>query len=121
MASTWSETQQFFESLAARHGQFAGLRDLATRIASSGYAAGLHPWTSMHDLCISQADIAAPHMSPHLRISTVEGGLEFRYVDTAVRDRQWTRVVPGAAGFDRLESFLEQLNWFGGGRRGADS
>jgi hypothetical protein len=119
--ASWAEVQQFYENLSAGNPQFSALRDLTRRIASSGYASGLHPWTSMQDLCLSQVDTPRRHEAPHLRITAVLDELEFRYVDTAIRERQWVRVVPSTAGFDRFVSFLDQLNWFGGTHRDADS
>jgi hypothetical protein len=119
--SPWLDVVASFEKLSAEHQQFAALRDLARRIASSGYASSLHPWTSMHTLCISQVDSPTRHLAPRLAISVLGEELEFRYVDTAVQERQWRRVVPSAAGFNRFVSFLDQLNWFGGAHRAADS
>ena len=74
---------------------------------------GLYGWTSMWDLCIVQSEVNYPDVGPHLRVSAVsESELEFRYIDTAVLERQWTRVVPWDAAWDRFLVFLEQLHWF---------
>jgi hypothetical protein len=54
----------------------------------------LFGWTSMHDLCIVQTPVSYPYDGPYLRISPLfNGTLEFRYIDTYVRERQWRRVV----------------------------
>jgi hypothetical protein len=116
----WVEVLEYYDSLSREAPHLVPLRDLAHRIASSGYAAALHPWHSMKGLCIAQA--AARHEDgPHLRITPVDGSLEFRYVDTPVREHQWVRTVPINAGFNRFVSFLDQLNWFGGVHRETDS
>ena len=119
--ASWADVQRFFDNLSAKDPQFGAIRYLTSQIARSGYALGLHPWTAMHELCICQIDSPGRHLAPHLRITSLGDGLEFRYIDTAIRERQWVRVVPNAAGFDRFVSFLDQLNWFGGVHCAADS
>ena len=89
---------------------------LVEKIQSSPYQKGLFAWTSMHDLCIVQTPVEYPYNGPYLRIAPIKNGeLEFRYIDTAIEERQWHRVVDGAEGFVRLESFVKQLHWFGPG------
>ncbi len=67
----------------------------------------------MWDLCVVQSEVSYPDVGPYLRISAVsDADLEFRYIDTAFVDRQWVRVVPWDAAWDRLLVFLEQLHWF---------
>jgi len=43
-----------------------------------------------------------------------DGTMEFRYVDTHIKDRQWFRVVKNDDAFPRLAGFLHQLHWFSG-------
>jgi hypothetical protein len=43
-----------------------------------------------------------------------DGRIEFRYVDSGVSGQQWLRIESATNAFDRFESFLKQLNWFGG-------
>jgi hypothetical protein len=73
----------------------------------------------MHDLCVVQQEVSYPYHGPYLRISPLpeghalpDGQLEFRYIDTHISDRQWSRIVPSSAAFARLEKFLDQLHWF---------
>ena len=118
----WSEVVAFFEGLCHDHPQFAPLFNLAKLIAHSGYAHDLWPWTSMHELCVSQRSSERRHLDPHLRIRlNGQGAVEFRYVDTADTKRQWSREERPEQAFARFESFCAQLNWFGGLRRGAAS
>ena len=90
--------------------------DLVQAIEGSRYATGLRStpaWKSMHDLCIVQTPVSYPYDGPYLRISPLIGRkLEFRYLDTFNKDRQWHRTVEGSEGFARLEKFIDQLHWF---------
>lgn len=98
---------------AAQTESTAALHDLASRIEASGLAEGLHGWTSMFDLYIAQTEVTYPYDGPYLRISpTGSNSLEFRFVDTRITAKQWKRTAPATAAWDRLISFLEQLNWF---------
>lgn len=70
-------------------------------------------WTSMHDLCIVQTPVSYPYDGPYLRISPLQNGtIEFRYIDTYFKDKQWHRVVSEDAAFERLVGFTNQLHWF---------
>ena len=88
--------------------------ELVTAVDKSRYAEGLRAWTSHWDLCIVQAPEEYPYTGSYLRISPLRGNqLEFRYVDTPRKEKQWVRTVDGTEGFSRLESFLQQLHWLG--------
>lgn len=117
----WGTVADFYNGLSVEHREFACLRDFVNRLAASGYASGLHPWTSMHEFCVSQVPSSGRHAQPHLRVSVKDGMLEFRYVDTAIRERQWVRTVPAEYGYDRFVSFVDELNWFGRVRPGNES
>jgi hypothetical protein len=68
----------------------------------------------MHDLCLTQIASSAYPDGPHLRISPrFDGTIEFRYIDTYVREKQWHRVVQEDEAFSRLVGFFDQLHWFG--------
>jgi len=113
MTRSWSDIEARYRDTAALGPAFRAMLQLVQDIQRSRFAGGLHPWTSMHDLCIAQQPVAYPHDLPHLRIAPQsDGRIEFCYVDTAVRERQWHRIVAGDGAFDRLERFLEQLRWF---------
>lgn len=73
----------------------------------------------MGELIVSQN--RSPFEIPHLRIShlresfygpLVPGKLEFRYIDSCLEGRTWSRVVPCDAAWERLLHFFEQLGWF---------
>jgi len=65
----------------------------------------------MHDLCIQQVAVE-PGSGPFLRISPQQDGdLEFRYQDTGIKARQWSRMVPPDQAAGRLDDFLDQLHW----------
>jgi hypothetical protein len=110
----WSEIRRKYADLAHLKPAFDSMLTLIKEIESSNYATGLFAWTSMSDLCIVQAPVTYPYNGPYLRISPCANGqLEFRYLDTAIKDRQWHRTVNGDEGFTRLERFVDQLHWFG--------
>jgi len=91
----------------------AGVEEVAVLIAEGPLGAALFGWTSMHDLCVQQTDVA-PYAGPYLRIAPqLSGMVEFRYLDTAIADRQWQRVVPAGAAPAQLATFLRQLGWMG--------
>jgi hypothetical protein len=52
-------------------------------------------------------------LRPHLRVAAKSNMLEFRYIDTAIRQRQWVRIVSTESAYDRFVTFLDELNWFG--------
>lgn len=88
-----------------------GVESLAASIAEGPLASDLFGWTSMFDLCIQQTD-TAPYATAYLRVSPLPSGLvEFRYVDTGKRERQWHREVPADAAVVRLDAFLRLLHW----------
>lgn len=100
------------DMLAGLYGEALGaIEELANSIASGPTAAILFGWTSMFDLCIQQTD-AFPGSGPYLKVSPLPSGMvEFRYIDTAIEDRQWHREVPPEAVAARFLAFLDQLGW----------
>jgi len=65
----------------------------------------------MFDLCVQQTD-TPPQSGPYLRISPLHSGtVEFRYIDTAIADRQWHREAMAEDVVSRLDRFLDQLRW----------
>lgn len=99
-----SEDEQFSSALL-------GIEQLADFIAQSLLRDVLFGWTSMADLCVQQTE-HKPYSVAYLRISAQSSGLiEFRYIDTAVELRQWTRTEPPERVVDRLRTFLSQLHW----------
>lgn len=89
------------------------MHELVRAIEASRYKDGLFGWTSANDLCIVQTPVTYPYDGPVLKISPAsDGQLEFRYIDTHIKDKQWHRLVDGPAAFARLENFIKQLHWF---------
>ena len=87
------------------------IEKIASLILEGPLGTQLFGWTSMHDLCVQQTDVA-PYSGPYLRISPQPSGeVEFRYVDTAIAARQWQRTVQPNAATARFEGFLRELRW----------
>lgn len=115
MIRPWSEIREFYAKLNSSGLSIGAMQRLVDQIEGSQYANGIHGWTSMHDLAITQSPTwTFRHVQPYLRISPkFNGTLEFRYFDTPVAARQWSRIVDENLAFARLEKFFDQLNWFG--------
>lgn len=118
-SSDWPSIDSHFAS-ASDQTRVNGVRELARELGASAYGSRLFVWTSMFDLCIAQVgspnDGGSRYTRPYLRVRQLDDGrLEFRYHDTAIETRQWSRLELPADGFSRLESFFRQLNWFGSG------
>ena len=119
--SPWTGVLTFFDERAAENAYFEPMRALAHDLANSTYGPALHPWTSMHDLCISQTEPRYPQAFPHLRIGLKSPSeIKFRYIDTGNQQRQWHRTESPAQAIERLETFFDQLNWFGRRRHTVD-
>jgi hypothetical protein len=102
-----------YDDFKGEHRSIRALGALAQRIAQSPLANGLHAWTSMFDLCIVQIPVNYPFDGPFLRVSPItEDRIEFRYVDTLEKDKQWNRTVDTNQVWPRLIKFLDQLRWF---------
>jgi hypothetical protein len=80
-------------------------------VADGPLSSILFGWVSMFDLCIQQTD-APPFSGPYLRVAPLpSGAVEFRYIDTAIQQRQWHRQVPPSAVIPRFQIFIGQLGW----------
>ena len=92
----------------------AGIEQVVMLISEGALRHSLFGWTSMHDLCVQQTD-TPPYAGPYLRLSPLPSGMvDFRYIDTAVADRQWQRTVAADAAAAQLSSFLDHLGWTSG-------
>src|SRR5215467_14819886 len=90
MIRPWSEIRSFYGQLGA---PLQVMLRLVEQIEGSRYANGIHGETSVCDLRITQSPKSAYPYGPYLRISPqADGLLEFRYFDTYVRNRQWSRI-----------------------------
>ena len=96
------------------HEAFGAIENLIGYISAGPLAPALFGWTSMFDLCIQQVDVE-PFSGPFLRVSPQrDGTVEFRYHDTTIASRQWSRVVPAEGVVGRFEAVLDQLRWIAG-------
>lgn len=112
MTRPWPEVRRRYADAPA----FAwtdGMLALIDYISSSGLSAGLYAWTSMFDLCITQAPVAYPYDGPFLQVSPLPdtSKVEFRYIDTRIKQQQWCRVVEARDAASRFEQFVQQLCW----------
>ena len=112
MHRSWTEIRQHFASIALDAPVLDGLRSLVDHVSESPLAAELYPWTSMFDLYISHTPPSPTLHFPHSRISAQQSGqLEFRYVDSPVPAKQWSRTVAPEDAIGRFASFISQLHW----------
>ena len=114
MTQPWSGIVQRCVRNAGGGERFAPMERLVRQIEASRYAQGLFPWMSHWTLYITQTPVEYPYWGPHLRIELVENEtkMEFRYIDTHVKEKQWHRTVDSSDGFNRLERFIQALHWF---------
>lgn len=112
MIVPWSEISNRYREVVESGANARGMAQLVEQIEASPYAQALYAWTSMHDLCIVQVPCTYPYNGPYLKISPrFDGTIEFRYIDTAIEERQWHRLVNEEDAFRRLELFMDQLHW----------
>lgn len=112
MTRPWGEIAESYREIGTTPAHVE-LGLLCEQVSKSKLAGGIHAWTSMSTLNVVQSETAWPYNGPVLRISPVdESELEFRFEDTLVKSRQWVRVVPATAAWERLVAFLDQLHWF---------
>ena len=113
MIRPWKEIGAYYQDLVINGLPFQAMVRLVEQIEASRYAGGVHGETSMHDLLVTQLASGSYPDGPHLRISPrIDGTIEFRYIDTYVRERQWHRLVKGEDAFSRLAGLFDQLHWF---------
>ena len=107
------ERYEGYEGKPKRHA-IRALASLARRISESPLAQGLFPSPHMlFDLDIIQREVNYPYDGPLLRLSAIsDDEIEFRYMDTYKKDRQWHRTVAAEQAWSRLITFLDQLGWF---------
>jgi hypothetical protein len=114
MIKPWKDIRAFYQERVASGSPLEGMVRLIEQIEKSRYVSGVHGETSMHDLCLTQIASSPYPDSPHLGISPrFDGTIEFRYIDTHIREKQWHRVVREDDAFSRLIAFFDQLHWFG--------
>lgn len=113
MIQPWPKIVAHYEEYAGENRSVHVLRDLVRKIAGTSLSSGLHGWTSVFDLCIAQVEASYPYDGPRLIISPLSNNLvEFRYVDTYEKAKQWHRTVDSTEVVFCFETFLSQLRWF---------
>jgi len=117
MIRSWPEIDRFYDDLCVRlpNGPFRravqAINGLSRHIGEGPLASSLFGWTTMHDLCIQQTD-AEPRSGPFLQLGPQpDGEVEFRFHDTAIAARQWSRRASPEGVIERFEAFLIQLRW----------
>ena len=122
MITSWDDIREFYEDLVKNGLKLEAMLKLIDNIKSSVYADSLYAWTSMHDLCIVQTPVTYPYDGPYLRISPLfNGNVEFRYIDTHVKTKQWSRMFDENNLYAKLMSFTDQLHWLVKDKRLNDS
>ncbi len=112
MTRPWEDIVKTFQERIEGGLKVQFMLNFVKEIMSSNYASGLYAWTSMHDMCIVQNAVKYPYDGPTLIISPIfNGTVEFRYIDTHIKERQWNRTVNENELFPTLEKFIEQLHW----------
>lgn len=89
------------------------IAELCDYIDARSIRSGVHGWQSMYTLCVVQIPVAYPYEGPRLQIEPVSyGTVEFRYIDTHVRQRMWKRTEPLDRVIARFRKTIIQLRWF---------
>jgi hypothetical protein len=113
MTRPWHEVVARYEDYKGEHRSIRALGTLAQRISQSPLAQGLFASPHMFDLDILQREVSYPYDGPFLRLSAITNDqIEFRYVDTWDKAKQWHRTVDADEAWARLIGFLDQLRWF---------
>jgi hypothetical protein len=90
----------------------SGVGDVAEYIGATWLQRCLFGHTSHYDLCIYQTAQRPTEAFPYLRIEALgSGDVQFRYIDSVWRMKQWHRVVPPEQTVPRFKRFLDQLHW----------
>ena len=111
MTRPWPSIEAHFRELndPAR----TAIADLCAFIEARRIRTGLYGWTSLWTLCVVQKPAAYPHDGPYLSIEPLQDGtVEFRYVDTFNKAKQWSRVEKPDGVIHRFRNTMKQLSWF---------
>lgn len=114
LPQTWDNVRERFRRLPEDSPLRRSMLKLIDHIAESDLGDSLYPWTSMFELRITQTRNHPFGNEPYLVISPfTDGRLEFRYVDTLVRSKQWVRVTKQDQPTSLFDKFIDQLHWRG--------
>lgn len=115
LSQDWNDIRNRYQTVFPSESWAASMIALVDHVAESPVGQGLHPWTAMFDLIITQTGDApedGTYPFPHLRISPKSNGkIEFRYVDTLDQGRQWKREVESSRAIQQFDKFVGQLGW----------
>jgi hypothetical protein len=114
MTRPWPQVVAHYEDYKGEVQSIHTLGSLARRISESPLERGLIASPHMFDLDIVQIPVSYPFDGPFLRLSPVlsEDRIEFRYIDTYDKAKQWHRTAEADQAWARLIKFLDQLRWF---------
>lgn len=108
----WSSIVERCRGHTGKSRSIRAVEAMFAHIANGPLATALFAWTSMFDVCITQTPVAYPCDGPFLLVSPrLDGQVEFRYIDTREKEKQWVRVEKPERGVSRLHLFLRQLKW----------
>ena len=109
----WASIVERYRELAAaiEDEAFAGMHTLVRQLASSPYAAGLYPYTSMHALVVAQTSEVLEGQE-RLRVEPRGTRIWFEYPGGRAAQPDWsTSCEPGEA-FATVGRFLDRVGWF---------
>ena len=113
---SWQKVTMFYRDITGRNPFFRPMMELAEQIAASKYASRLHPWTSMHTLCISQTPEADLNKEVfRISLDPRDGALVFDFQETGStlpKYQHWIRRCSPDEGFSRFERFVQLKKWF---------
>jgi hypothetical protein len=113
MIRRWTDIAVDYETHASGRASLEALGSLARWVGEGPLVKGLFAWKSMHTLCLVQHEVSYPYDGPHLTITPLaREKVEFRYVDTPDKAKQWQRIVDSHDVQRQLSKFLDQLRWF---------
>jgi hypothetical protein len=114
MTQPWPQIVARYEDYKGEVQSIHTLGRLARRISESPLERSLFASPHMFDLDIVQIPVSDPFDGPFLRLSPVlsEDRIEFRYIDTYDKAKQWHRMAEADQAWARLIKFLDQLGWF---------
>jgi hypothetical protein len=111
-SQSWDDVQTFFADLVASNSFFTPMLKLVEQIASSVYATGLYPATSMHTLLIAQSPTFGPgEIVLRIELNMNQESFRFWYYEKSF-GRAHEKEVAVEAAFQTLEDFLKRRKWF---------
>jgi hypothetical protein len=109
----WNDVINLYDQLSSKDElNFRFMSKLVKDIVNSRYSVGLFPVTSMHTLILGQTPEFEIERNT-LSIELEKGNqVKLELNSSAIKSKNWRRVVPANAAFSALETFLESEKWF---------